>query len=199
MELVYKYTITSKSFYFCCKLHNDVCCAALKWYFSISESQATEKLQQNPKKKKKKRLQASVNKRLTAKSTWAFWISFSLNFEYIKFHIFILMWVCLCVSESPAVVRQIIFTPLLALALSQHKMDIRNAKGWMAQTVIGPCGRLCRWSCFKLSNPERRANVWSVSWKNRKGGQAANLKLNSFLFQIILPAKKTLKITSLHV
>ena len=116
-----------------------------------------------PQKKKKKRLQASVNKRLTVKSTWAFWISFSLNFEYIKFHIFILMWVCLCVSESPAVVRQIIFTPLLALALSQHKMDIRNAKGWMAQTVIGPCGRLGRWSCFKLSNPERRAQMCEVS------------------------------------
>ena len=172
MELVYKYTITSKSFYFCCKLLLGICSATLKWYLSISESRVIEKVAaESQKKKKKKQLQTSVNKHLTVKSTWAFWISFSLNFEYIKFHIFILMWVCLCVSESPAVVRQIIFTPLLALALSQHKMDIRNAKGWMVQTVIGPCGRLCRWSCFKLSNPERRANAWSVSWKMKKEGK----------------------------
>lgn len=74
------------------------------------------------------------------------WISFSLNLEYIKFHIFILVWVCLCVSESPAVVRKIIFTPLVSLTLSQRKMDVRKCWRlkccWLhpAGTVTGRVG-----------------------------------------------------------
>lgn len=79
------------------------------------------------------------------------WISFSLNFEYIKFQIFILAWVCLCVSESPAVVRKIIFTPLMSLTLSQRKMDIRNVKGWMVA--------LCRAYVWGVS---RGCRIWNV-------------------------------------
>lgn len=39
-----------------------------------------------------------------------------IHFElwYLKFHIFILVWVCLCVSESTAVVRRIIFSPCVS-------------------------------------------------------------------------------------
>lgn len=33
----------------------------------------------------------------------------------------------MCVSESPAVVMEIIFTPLVSLTLSQRRVDIRNA------------------------------------------------------------------------
>lgn len=100
-------------------------------YLSHASIETEKYVRKTKQAKKKTDSNKLLNKHPAAKSASVSEFSFSLNLEYIKFHIFLLVWVCLCVSESPAVVWKIIFTPLVSLALTQRKLDIRNAKGWM--------------------------------------------------------------------